>query len=106
MGSKMYPPITGEDLPALQYNSDLLWGRWTTVAGDGKANIRYMISNAVTNPESIALINRAKKNACAAQGMDEPLQTWPGLTFEEGSEEFEVCKSKSRIFGYMDMLAG
>lgn len=47
MGNINRPLITGDNLPALQHNSDITWGKWSLVAGDKKSDIKYFISNAL-----------------------------------------------------------
>ena len=57
MGAIQKPPISGPDLPSLQRNSDIMWGQWVSAAGPQKSNIKYIFSNAVTNPKFHRLNN-------------------------------------------------
>lgn len=77
---------TPEELPKLQYASDLMWGKWVEGNADVK-NIRYYVVHNVLNDETSALVSRAMRNKRGGN-----LAVWPGTTFEKDkdAEEFQA----------------
>lgn len=82
---------TPEDLPKLQYGSDLIWGKWVHGNPDVK-NLRVYAVYSVLNDETTALVSRALRN----KGVD-GLTTWPGAVFvkEQDEVEFQALIGKS-----------
>src|SRR5690242_2531317 len=68
---------TPDELPKLQYASDLMWGKWVEGNADVK-NIRYYVVHNVLNDETSALVSRAMRNKRGGN-----LAVWPGTTFEK-----------------------
>ncbi|KAF2014147.1 hypothetical protein BU24DRAFT_492854 [Aaosphaeria arxii CBS 175.79] len=80
MAAKAQPPIT--NIPDLKRSSDILWGQWTLHTKGNVGNVRYLISNAVTNVDTGPIIQRAIESVNAS-----PLKKWPGVSFSSMSEQ-------------------
>lgn len=72
-----------EDLPKLQYGSDLIWGKWVDGNPDVK-NLQVYAVYSVLNDETTALVSRALRS----KGVD-GLTTWPGAVFDKEQDEVE-----------------
>jgi hypothetical protein len=73
-----------DELPKLQYISDIFWGFYLRSNSNPK-NLRYYIATHVLNDATAALVARALSNVGAKD-----LSEWPGTSFELGSEEMAV----------------
>ncbi|KAJ4991273.1 hypothetical protein SVAN01_03171 [Stagonosporopsis vannaccii] len=82
-----WKPISGtiapEELPKLQYGSDLMWGKWVEGNTDVK-NLRFYVVNNIINDETSALVSRAMRNKLVRN-----LAVWPGTTFEKDMDAVE-----------------
>lgn len=74
---------TPDDLPKLQYGSDLMWGKWVEGNADVK-NLRFYVAHDIVNDETSALVSRAMRNKLGAN-----LAVWPGTTFEKDKDAVE-----------------
>lgn len=84
-----------EDLPKLQYASDLMWGKWVENNPDVR-NLQYYVVHNILNDETSAIVPRAMRNKLVSK-----LETWPGTIFEKDSDQVEfqalIGKEKSLL---------
>lgn len=83
-----------EDLPALRYASDLMWGKWV----EGNPNVKslqwYMAHNVI-NEDTAMIVLRAQENKRVSR-----LSVWPGILFDKEKDpvEFQALIGKN---GYL-----
>ncbi|KAF7188505.1 hypothetical protein HII31_10167 [Pseudocercospora fuligena] len=99
-------------LPPLQKWSDLTYLLWeklssgdgaagsTGSAAAGKSNLKHVFQHHVVNKDTQNTIKRAKGG-----GSDEGVASWPGWTFEPGTEAFESVLSAPNAYGVAFMLS-
>ncbi|KAJ4380520.1 hypothetical protein N0V86_003877 [Didymella sp. IMI 355093] len=72
-----------EDLPKLQYASDLMWGKW--VENNPKVkNLQYYVVHNILNDETSVIVPRAMRNKLASS-----LSIWPGTMFDKDRDQVE-----------------
>jgi hypothetical protein len=76
-------PANDGELPELAYCADIYWHYWAHNNPNVK-NLRIYGTNNVINVNIVKLVARALKNRNTA------LATWPGTSFEAGTEEFKA----------------
>lgn len=70
-----------DELPDLQYLSDVYWGYWARDNPDLK-NFRIYGAHHVINDDTVLLVTRALRNKGKSK-----LERWPGVEFERGTKE-------------------
>jgi hypothetical protein len=76
-------PVNDGELPELAYCADIYWHYWAHNNPNVKS-LRIYGAHNVINVNTIKLVARALKNRNTA------LTTWPGTSFEAGTEEFKA----------------
>ncbi|KAJ4342391.1 hypothetical protein N0V87_001009 [Didymella glomerata] len=72
-----------EDLPELQYGSDLMWGKW--VEGNlNVKNLQWYVAHNVINDETSQIVPRALRNKLVPK-----LSVWPGTLFDKKEDPVE-----------------
>lgn len=94
---------TPDELPKLQYGSDVMWGKWVEGNADVKELRVYGVYN-VLNDETTALVSRALRNKLVSN-----LAVWPGTVFEKEKDgvEFQALIGRSMLlycYDYADDL--
>lgn len=77
-------PANPDELPELQYCSDVLWGYWARDNLDVK-NLRVYGAQHVVNDDTVLLVTRAMRNRGKTA-----LEPWPGVEFAYGTDEFKA----------------
>ncbi|KAF3040887.1 hypothetical protein E8E12_003394 [Didymella heteroderae] len=72
-----------EDLPKLQYASDLMWGKWVDNNPNVK-NLHYYVVHNILNDETSAIVPRAMRHKLASK-----LSIWPGTVFDKDKDKVE-----------------
>lgn len=85
-----------DDLPKLQYGSDLMWGKWVEGNSDVTKLRVYAVHNII-NDETTALVSRAMRNKLVKD-----LQVWPGTVFDKDKDavEFQALIGKINPFPF------
>ncbi|RMZ69149.1 WD domain-containing [Pyrenophora seminiperda CCB06] len=77
-----------QELPKLQFASDVMWGYWVQgnphFAHDIRS-LRLYVGHEVINPETVALVWRALEIAGRTE-----LEEWPGVSFFLGTAEYKA----------------
>ena len=100
--NKQRAPLPNE-LPELRSLSDLVWAGWYRGSAPDSSNnanvgnVKYLISLAITNAESLSIISRALK----ARGKT-AVSGWPGDTFQMDTKEGQALlgSPNGRRWGY------
>lgn len=72
-----------EDLPKLQYASDLMWGKWVEDNANVK-NLQYYVVHNILNDHTTVIVSRAMRNKLISE-----LSVWPGVAFSKDKDETE-----------------
>lgn len=89
-------PANPDELPELQYCSDVMWGYWARDNPNIK-NLRVYGTQDVVNEDTVLLVTRAMKN----RGKTE-LEAWPGVEFTFGIDEFKALVGMYRVFPLLE----
>jgi hypothetical protein len=75
------PKVEVDDLPDLQFTSDIAFGQWTLAAGTKTNQLRYVIPYSVRNKDTPGVVRRALQSL-----RKDGLETWPGVSFGMNTE--------------------
>lgn len=87
-----------EDLPALRYMSDLVWGKYV----EGNPNVKnlhaYVVHN-ILNDETSAIVSRVLRNKQISK-----LSVWPGIVLDKDKDPVEFQATIGMSFGYIGLV--
>lgn len=89
-GKNVNPPVQGDELPAIQASSDIMWLYWKVY--DNPKGPHYFLSTCIVNAQTQAIVSRAIRETIPEVQSYPP---WGGYDFDTDTPEGEAILGKS-----------
>lgn len=91
-GKSLNPPVQGDELPAVQASSDIMWLYWKMY--DKPQGPNYFLSSCIINAETQAVVSRAIREIIPEA---ESIPAWGGYDFDTDTPEGQALLGGSKL---------